>query len=181
MNNILLGPLKGEFFLCNFNLNIQFNKYSQEIFHMVKNFNLEEIWVLTGPGSFIGTRSVVAFTLGYTYGTSIVLKGFNILLDLIPLMSKSNSKKEKLYVFNELNRFFYCIYEKDLIKREFFLLTLEELYTYKEKFYIVGNHEIGHEVIIIEANILYNFIFKNKERIHSFEKITLEYAGKFLI
>ena len=180
--NILLGAIKGGFFLSNEEINIEFNKTSQEIFTMIKNFQLEELWVITGPGSFVGTRSVVAFLLGYTFATNILLKGFNILLDIIPLMSVNEAtNKEKIYFFNELNRFFYCIHEKDLPKREFFLLSLEEFEAYTDKYYLIGNHEKAHEIIHVEPFILYEFIKNNKDKITSFEKITLEYCGKFLI
>lgn len=181
-NSLLIGALKGDFFLSNDKLNIQFNKDNQEIFQMVKNFNLKELWVITGPGSFVGTRSVVAFCLGYTFSSNIILKGFNILLDLIPLMySDQIITKEKLYIFNELNRFFYCIYEKDLKKRDFFLLSFGELEAYKEKYYMIGNHEICHKIITIEPYELYKFISNNINKILINEKITLEYCGKFLI
>jgi hypothetical protein len=179
-NYILLGALQGKFFLSNKDVNINFNKNSQEIFQMVKDFNIEELWVITGPGSFIATRSVVAFVLGYTFNTSITLKGFNILLDLIPIMS-STKDRNKLYIFNELNRFFYCIYEKDLLKRDFFLLSSEELEIHKNNYYLVGNHEIAHEIININPCILYEIILANKNKILTFERITLEYCGKFLI
>lgn len=179
--NILLGTIKGEFFLSNSNLNIKFNKFSQEIFTMVKNFTLNELWVITGPGSFVATRTIVSFALGYTFSTNIILKGFNILLDIIPLMSNTQQENEKLYFFNELNRFFYCVYEKNLKTRDFFLLSFEELENYKSKYYLVGNHEIANEFIHIESYELYKFILNNLKKIHYFNKITLEYCGKFLI
>ena len=93
----------------------------------------------------------------------------------------STKNTNKLYIFNELNRFFYCIYEKDLLKRDYFLLSLEELENYKNNYYLVGNHEIAHEIINITPSILYELILINQNKILTFKKITLEYCGKFLI
>ena len=184
--NLLIGALNNYFFLINEDIDINFNKTSTNVFNLIKHYYLEELWVLTGPGSFVGTRSAVSFALGYTFNSKIQLKGFNVLLDLIPLiyndflMLEKTSSKEILFFFNELNRFFYCIYEKDLINRKFFLLSYEELEKYKDIYYLVGNHSISHIHLPINKSILYNLIKKYINNL-SETSIQLEYCGKFLI
>jgi hypothetical protein len=176
---ILFGNINEKFFIFNGNFSISFNKNYQEIFCILNNFNISELWILTGPSSFIATRSILAFSLGYVFNTSITLKGFNILIDLLPLMSIGKNSN-KLFFVNELNRFFYCIKEEDLTKRSFFLLSYEEFMNYKNNYFLIGNHPEAHENIILNESILFNII-KDNVNIKNISEIKIEYCGKFII
>jgi hypothetical protein len=180
---ILFGNINGKFFIYSNYFYISFNKNCQRIFHMLNNFNISELWVLTGPGSFIGTRSVLAFSLGYTFNTEIKLMGFNILIDLLPLLT-NNKNSNKLFFINELDRFFYCIKEEDLKSRNFFLLSYDQLINYKNTHYLLGNHSIAHENIKIDEEVLFEIIDNIMDK-NSFSndinEVKIEYCGKFAI
>jgi tRNA A37 threonylcarbamoyladenosine modification protein TsaB len=184
---ILMASLNNKFIIGGKSWCLYFDRYNQELFYILKQYKIDELWIITGPGSFIGTRSIAAFALGFTFATPISLKGFNILMDILPVLSIFSINKitqRVLYFFQELERFFYCIYKDDLNKRIFFLLSLEEFKNlkYNQDIFTVGNHSLGDAHLHLNFKNSYEVIEKllaDKNKTFNFNG--LEYCGKFLI
>lgn len=185
-NNILMGAFNNEFLMGDGNWEIHFNKQSQEVFALLKNHIHEEIWILTGPGSFIGTRSVLSFVNGFTFNTTTQIKGFNILMDIIPHMIPlihMPTNKNILYFFQEVERFYYCIYDEDLKKRNYFLISKEELILLKheKELFIIGNDAMANLQIDLNFKNLYSTISNLVKHGKNYNFEALEYCGKFVI
>lgn len=186
MSQILIGSFNNRFVIGGKDWHLNFDKNNKEIFNIMKQFNPKEVWIMTGPGSFIGTRSVTAFSLGFTFNTNIIVRGFNMLIDLLPFMSRNHENIQKhkmLYFIQELHRFYYCIYEEDLNNRNFFLLSEEELKNlkYNHDLYIIGNDQLADLSIVLNFNncfeIIDNLLKTNLNQEYIFK--SLEYCGKF--
>lgn len=164
----LLGTWNNRFYIGNRDWSIEFDKYNQELFNLLKMIN-GDIFFTTGPGSFIGTRSIVSFLMGYNLYNTHNIYGFNLLLDLLPflwnLQSKPMSDKEVVYIYEDINRFFYISRQKDIQNRTFTLLSLVEV----EKLINNNNYHIVTNWNRTPGYIDMNFqtIFRAMEQIYS--------------
>lgn len=188
----LISVIDNRFFIGKKNWFISFQKEVQEMFDLIKyHNNSNEIWIISGPGSFTGTRSIVSFVKGFTFDTKIIIKSFNILVDVIPFFFKQNyfnknidfNKKNVLYFFQESDRFFYCIYHENLSKRKFFLLDKKNIYLLKEKndLILIGNSDLADYEIPFCFKICYKTIssFIKEYKNDKFILSELEYCDKF--
>jgi hypothetical protein len=187
MTQILITANDNRFIIGNKNLYISFTKESQEIFSIIKQYNTSELFIITAPGSFVGIRNIVSFCLGFSFQTTISLKSFNILVDILPYIYICQQKDTVclpiLYFWQELNRFFYCIYADNLNTRVFFLLSYMELINIKEKnnYFFVGNHVLADYYIQINFFDCFHYIkllLANHQRSYTFS--TLEYCDSYI-
>jgi len=177
--NGLLGNWNNKFHIGTKNWHMNFDKYNQELFILANSWN-GNYFVTTGPGGFMGTRSIIAFLLGFTLYSNKTLYGFNLLLDILPVIYPSNiDKKHKkiIYIYQDLNRFFYAVDEDNLKTRKFNLLSpneVELLLLDAHDYHLVGNWDKCHVIIPLDFYTILKtieFLYSKDKEKYLFNKI----------
>lgn len=188
---MLLGTWDNRFFLGNSKSHINFDRHNQHFFLNIMDFLEEDkiIFITLGPGSFIGTRTINAFLMGFSMYKDYTIYGFNLLMDILPYMDKRDKKQpDNLYVFQDLSRFFYYSYFKDIENRKYNLANDEDIKTLIKTTFSIGD---SSNEIIYNTHCDMNFvtIFNTMREIYHdiseekrvfYQNLTIEYSGKFV-
>lgn len=169
---IFISSLNNYYYIGGENWFISFD-YSLDLFCIIQDFlsNIEEIWITTGPGSFISNRSILSFVKGIiAIKKHIKLYAFDILANLLYINDNN------IYFYVELDRFVYYI-ENDMTHFTY----LQEFLEYKQKICknLIGNHIIAHEQLNINFFFLFNKIKLRKLTEKS--SMNIKYCDKFSI
>ncbi|OED45457.1 hypothetical protein AB836_00985 [Rickettsiales bacterium (ex Bugula neritina AB1)] len=168
---IFISFIKSNYYIGGKDWYISFH-YSIDMLETIKDFieNVTEIWVTTGPGSFISNRSILAFLKGIVIiKKSIKLYNYNI-LNLI-----YENKNNHLYFFVELDRFVYYKEENKI-----YLTYLDKFIQHLKKInkISIGNHIIAQKFIDINFFFLFSLIENKKSYLKS--STNIEYCDKFI-
>ena len=105
---------------------------------------IDEIVVITGPGSFTGVRLGVTIAKTFAYVKNIPIKA----ITFFDAMIASLDNKDVIFGINDNNGYFIAEYHEGRLKKDLFYISKSDFETYENKDSVIENVEINYEKLI---------------------------------
>ena len=105
---------------------------------------IDEIVVITGPGSFTGVRLGVTIAKTFAYVKNIPIKA----ITFFDAMISSLDDKTVILGINDNNGYFIAEYQQGKLNKDLFYLSKSDFEKYENKHKVIENIEIDYEKLI---------------------------------